>query len=167
MKTILLMTLLLSVIPLQPAGAGDTELDPRLEVLEPLVGERWIGHFRNDPEAPGLVFSWEVILDGRSVRGLRLVPDNNFVGESTFYWDEQRQTVAYLSLTNNGYVSHGTAVFENGRIVIAGSQTGPNGTKDVRAMFWIDEQGRLNNQLHNLENAKWEPAHSTLFERER
>jgi hypothetical protein len=167
MKIILLITLLVSAITTHPARSEAPELDAHLQVLAPLIGERWIGNFRNDPEAPGLIFSWEVILGGHAVRGLRLVPDKNFVGESTFYWDEQQQTVAYVSLTNNGYVSHGTVVLDEGRIVVAGSQTGPNGTKDVRAMFWIDDQGRLNNQLHNFENGKWEPAHSTLFERER
>lgn len=166
MKSILLIALMVALVAPGLVQAEESALGERLQILAPLVGERWLGHFRNDPEAPELIFSWEVILDGHGVRGLRLVPERGFVGESTFYWDEKDQAVAYLSLTNNGYVSRGTVFAEGDRIVVAGSQTGPNGTGEVRAMFWIDQEGRLNNQLHNLEEGEWRPAHATLFERE-
>jgi hypothetical protein len=158
-------SLLLLVSLAVPAAAA--EPDEHLQILAPLVGERWVGHFHNREDGPQLVFHWEVILDGHAVRGLRLVPDRTFRGESTFYWDERQQKVAYLSLTNNGYVSHGTVVLENDRIIVEGNQTGPEGERRVRATFWIDAEGRLHNQLHNWENGKWEPAHTTLFERER
>ncbi|UCG52652.1 MAG: hypothetical protein JSW58_03630 [Candidatus Latescibacterota bacterium] len=147
-----------------PAAA---ELDEQLQILAPLVGERWVGHFRNVENGPQLIFHWEVILDGHAVRGLRLVPDREFRGESTYYWDERKQKVAYLSLTNNGYVSHGTVVVEDDRIIVVGDQSGPGGEQKVRAAFWVDVEGRLNNQLHTWENGNWEPAHTTLFERNR
>ena len=148
-----------------PAAATDQE-DP-LQFLEPLVGERWVGHFRNMDDGPPLIFQWESILDGQAIRFSRTVPERDFRAESTIYWDEQQLKVAYLSLTNNGYVSHGTVVLEGDRIIVAGDQMGPAGAKKVRAAFWIDAEGRLNNELHNWENGRWEPAHTTFFERER
>jgi hypothetical protein len=157
----------LVVLAALAAPAAAAELEERLQILAPLVGEEWIGRFQNSEEGSRLIFQWEVILDGHAVRGLRLVPDHDFRGESIFYWDDGQQAVAYLSLTNNGYVSQGTVVLEDGRIVVEGDQTGPGVEQRVRAAFWIDEGGRLNNQLHTWEDGAWRPAHTTLFGRDR
>lgn len=160
------IAIVLLVVSLAPSAAA-AELDEHLQIFEPLAGESWVGKFRNVEDGPQLIFQWEVILDGHAVRGLRLVPDRQFRGESVFYWDERQQRVAYLSLTNNGYVSHGTVVLEGDQIIVAGDQTGPAGEQKVRAAFWIDADGRLNNQLYTWEDGKWEPAHTTLFDRNR
>ncbi|UCC84647.1 MAG: hypothetical protein JSW46_06905 [Gemmatimonadota bacterium] len=144
-------------------GAKTDELIPELEVLRPFVGD-WIGEFQDAGERPTVHRSWTPILDGQAIRETRSVPEVGFEAESIYYYDRAAGVVAYLGLTDNGYMSRGRIAFDGGLFTQSGEQTRPDGsTGSIRVTFEFTDEGTLVNQLFNLEGDEWRTGHSVIY----
>jgi hypothetical protein len=145
-----------------PRTATD-DLCPELEILRPFVGT-WTGEFQDATERPAIVRTWTPILGGQAIRETRTVSEAGFEAESIFYYDRKAGVVAYLGMTNNGYVSRGQFAFDGAVFTQSGEQTGPDASAhSIRVTFRFTEEGTLVNQLYNWENGGWRIGHSVVY----
>ena len=150
-----------SAPPSQPA-----ELSPELQFLRPFIGT-WVGEFQDASERPTIHRSWTPILDGGAIRETRTVPEVEFEAESIYYYDRAAGVVAYLGITDNGYVSRGQVAFDGEIFTQSGEQTRPDGsTYSIRVTFRFTDEGTLVNQLFNLGDGEWQIGHSVIYTRD-
>jgi hypothetical protein len=162
---VLALGLLLVLAPLivSAFGTEESDMSPELEVLRPFVGA-WVGEFQDASERPRVLRSWTPILDGQAIREVRTVPEAAFEAESIYYYDRAAGVIAYLGITDNGYVSRGQLTFEGEEFVQSGEQTRPDAsTQAIRVTFRFAEDGRLVNRLYNLEDGEWRAGHSIIY----
>ena len=146
-------------------GSEADALSPELELLRPFLGG-WIGEFQDAGERPTIHRSWTVILDGQAIRETRTVPEAAFEAESIYYYDRAAGVVAYLGLTDNGYVGRGRIAFDGETFTQSGEQTRPDGsTHSIRVTFQFTGEGTLLNQLFNLEDGEWLTGHTVIYTR--
>jgi hypothetical protein len=139
------------------------ELSPELEFLRPFVGT-WVGEFQDSDERPTIHRSWTPVLDGQAIRETRTVPEVGFEAESIYYYDRAAGVVSYLGITDNGYVSRGQIAFNGELFTQSGEQIRPDGsTGSIRVTFQFTDEGKLVNQLFNLEDGEWRIGHSVIY----
>jgi len=159
-----LLEVLAAVSPGSPAPGSEADaLSDELKLLRPFVGT-WIGEFQDAGERPTIHRSWTVILDGQAIRETRTVPEVGFEAESIYYYDRAAGIVAYLGLTDNGYVGRGRIAFDGELFTQSGDQSRPDGsTGSIRVTFQFTDEGTLVNQLFNLEDGEWRTGHSVIY----
>ena len=139
------------------------DLSPELEFLRPFVGT-WTGEFQDATERPAILRSWTPILGGHAIRETRTVAEARFEAESIYYYDREAGVVAYLGMTNNGYVSRGQIAFDGEVFTQSGEQTGPDASAySIRVTFRFTDEGTLVNQLYNAEDGEWRIGHSVVY----
>jgi hypothetical protein len=145
------------------SGQEQDGLSQELERLRPFIGE-WIGEFQGSEERPRILRAWSPALDGQAVREIRIVPDSDFAAESLFFSEGKDGALSHLGITNNGYVTRGEIQYDGEAFVQTGKQLRPDGSVGhIRVSFRFQEDGTLLNQLFNLVDGKWEPAHVVLY----
>jgi hypothetical protein len=103
-------------------------------------------------------------LSGHAIRETRTVPEMGFEAESIFYYDREAGVVAYLGMTNNGYVSRGQIAFEGDVFTQSGEQSGPESPAySIRVTFRFTDDGTLVNRLCNLQDGEWRPGHTIVY----
>jgi hypothetical protein len=146
-------------------GQESERLSRELERLRPFMGE-WVGEFQASEERPRILRSWSPALDGQAIREIRIVPEADFAAESLFFFEGKDGALSHLGITNNGYVTRGEILYDGEVFVQTGEQLRPDGTLGrIRVTFLFKEDGTLLNQLFNLVDGEWEPAHVVLYSR--
>jgi tetratricopeptide (TPR) repeat protein len=126
-----------------------------LEPLAPLLGN-WIGRFDDPDETMEIHCTWAPILDGNAVRMVNTIEEAGFVSERTIYFDRAAESMAYVVITNNGYVSRGQMAFEGTLLVDTGSQTSPEGTVRQASGVWeLMPDGTLENTGADRVEGRW------------
>lgn len=139
-------------------------LDNRLAVLQPLLGQEWIGHYVDSPDSHLThTVRWENILDGTAVLKTKSVPDANFVSQTYFYWDDRQQVVAFLTLTNRGQVSRGVVGESLGRVVEHGVSMTKGGATEFRLSVEVLPDGRLRDVFERLVDGSWREGHVIVY----
>lgn len=152
---------LLILVPLAGTAQG---LDGNMELLQPFLGAPWSGHY-SDPETAHLLHEsvWEPILDGRSVRLTKRVDELAFVSETIFYWDPGRRLVAFLTVTNRGQISRGTAILEGGAILLEGVSVREDGDRPFRLTYRLLDDGTLEDRFYLKQGDAWNQRHLVLM----
>lgn len=141
---------------------------PELEPLKPFLGS-WIGRFDDPGETMEIRCTWTSILGGQAVRIVNTIEESNFVSEKTIYFDQQAQSMTFVVITNNGYVSRGQMAFEGNLLIQTGEQIAPEGTVRSSTGAWeIMADGTLENMGVDRVDGRWErspTSHRMIFRR--
>jgi hypothetical protein len=144
---------------------GEASLDSHLEPLRPLIGKTWKGAFKDSKaDKPTVdVCRWERILNGKAIRVLHSINEGSYGGETIFMWDEKKRAVTYFYFTTAGFMTTGTATFDNGKIITREVVTGSaNGVTEVRATSEI-RANSFHVKSEYLKNGEWAPGHEVTY----
>lgn len=137
-----------------------------LEGFAGLTGTTWVGRFTSEPAPPfDHVIQWEKILSGQAVRWSKRVDAVGFAMETVFYWDGERDAVAFLQLASNGVHGEGIVVFEEAVISLEGQALQPGGRVAFRQTFEILPDGHLEDRYYRRIGDRWAPEHVIVYER--
>lgn len=141
------------------------DLDDNLSIFAALIGGDWSGHFEGADEPFTLMMNWEPILDGAAVemKGWSIPP--GMTRSNIYYWDREKEEVAYLALTSNGYAATGMVQLEDSILTFEGRQTGPDGTvRDTKSCWEFLANGNVRVIGYGLQGGEWVPGHRILYE---
>ena len=141
-------------------------LDPHLEGLRPLINKTWKGEFKDSkPDKPTIdVSRWERVLNGKAIRMLHSINEGAYGGETMFVWDEKKQTVAYYYFTTAGFMTSGTMVFKDGKVITSELVSGStDGVTEVRGTSEIRADGTFHVKSEYLKNGQWSPGHEVTY----
>jgi hypothetical protein len=143
-----------------PAAAQD--LDEHLQMLRPLAARPWTGGYVDSPEIV-ITLEWEEILAGKALRCTRRAPEVDFTGETTFYWDPERDAIAFIALNNRGIVGSGTVQRDGEAIVLLGRSRRPDQVTEFRTTYELLEDGRLRDTFVRKQGETWVTGHVQEF----
>jgi hypothetical protein len=151
---------MLTVTVLAGPTPGQELADP-LQMLAPLLGKTWVGHYVDSPADQHLthIVRWEAALDGQAVRQTKEVPELGFSLESFYYWDWERKEVVFLTLTSRGFNSHGVAHSERGSIIMLGLNLGSDSAREFKLRFDLLPGDRLRDRFFLKQDDGWEQRH--------
>jgi len=152
------------LVVLWPGVAPCSELSEQLSFFEPLLGETWVGHF-DDPESAEFVHvaTWESALDGQAVSYHKDVEAAEFSMEALYYWDPTSTEVAFVSVTNRGQVSAGTARETDAGIELLGESRTDAGTRPFRYVLRFCADGTLEDLFFSPVGDGWTQGHLILY----
>lgn len=150
---------------LLPGSAGAASVSEHLQFLGPLLGQEWVGHY-TDEETAHFVHEvvWEPLLGGAAVRMTKRVDELDFVMETLYYWNAASSEVAYLSVTNRGQVSVGTAAALGDTIELLGRDLTGEGEVAYRYTLRVSGEDLLEDRFYRRAGGKWEERHFILYE---
>ena len=145
--------------------AAQTPID-ELTIFEPFVGTSWIGRFQDRTviQADHLI-DWTALLDGQAVRWSKRVEELGFTMETTFYWDRERQAIAFTQLASNGNHGEGTATAEGCLLILVGVSRQASGSLEFRQTFEIMDDGTLEDRYYRRAGDGWSPSHVIVYHR--
>jgi len=148
---------------LASVGFGQ-ELDEHLHVLRPFTEMTWVGHYVESSDS-GLVHvvRWEPILNGSVIRSTKEVTALSFRMETLYFWDWEKETIAFLQLTNRGTFSRGTAELVENRVTLFGRGIQPNSVSEFKQTFEIQPDGTLHDHFYRREDGEWVQGHKIVY----
>lgn len=165
----LLWLLSLGLLLGKTGAATLDDLDPHLAPLRPWLGKTWKGHLKaSTPDKPVVdIAHWARALNGKAVRIVHSVNDGAYGGESFIRWDETKKAVVYHYFTTAGFMTTGTMVFKDGRLLtheLVGGSAGK--ITEVRAVTEMKADGSFVVKSEHRQNKKWLPARETTYREE-
>jgi hypothetical protein len=148
-------------------AADKPSLDSHLELLRPLLDKTWKGAFKDStPDKPTVdVMRWERALNGNAVRVLHSINNGSYGGETIIRWDEKQQAVTYHYFTTAGFMTTGTFIFKDGKVVSHELVTGSaNGVTEVRGTSRSQPDGTFHVKSEYLKNGEWVPGHEATYQ---
>ena len=149
-----------------PATVDQQALNPHLEPLRPLLGKTWKGQFKESkPDKPTIdVARWERALNGQAVRALHSLNEGIYGGETLIIWDETKQSVVYYYFTTAGFMTTGTMIFKDGKIITHEDVKGrANGVTEVKATSEILSDAGFHIKSEYLKSGEWVPGHEVTY----
>lgn len=148
-------------------AAGDSPfLDPHLEPLRPWLEKTWKGQFK-DPkqDKPQVdVVRWERALNGKAVRILHSLNNGAYGGEAIVRWDETKLAVAYNYFTTADFMTKGTMIFKDRKIMTREVVIGnAGGITEVRAEFEMRPDGTYHVKTEYLKDGAWSPGREVTY----
>ncbi len=139
--------------------SGEEASDP-LGFLSDLTGRVWLGHYSNPEDAHyNHVVRWSAALDGKAVRVEKKVSELNFEMETIFFWDPEIEKISFVSLTNRGQVSRGTAAKEDGTLVLLGASKAEGDSRDFKMSYCLMPDGTLEDRFFIKKGEEWQQRH--------
>lgn len=164
--TLGLALIALVAVTLHASDSADSDLCAELESMRLFLGA-WVGAREEEPARPWSYRSWTPILGGYAIRDARSVPEFDFEAGTTVFFDRAAGEVAYVDFTDNGYITRGTIVLEDGVFVQAGAQIQPDSTtRSVRSAFSFEDENTMHERYWSLEDGEWQPGHSIIYSRQ-
>jgi hypothetical protein len=156
-----------TTVPLVASVGISQELNEHLQMLRPLTGVTWVGHFTESSDS-GLVHivRWESVLNGAVVRSTKEVTALNFRMETLYFWDWEKETISFLQLTSRGIFSRGTVEFAEDKATLSGRITRPNGVSEFKQTFKIQPDGTLHDYFYRKEDGQWVRGHFIVYDRQ-
>ena len=148
-------------------AADKPQLDSHLEPLRPLLDKTWKGAFKDStPDKPTVdVMRWERALNGNAVRVLHSINNGSYGGETIIRWDETQQAVTYHYFTTAGFMTIGTMIFKDGKVISRELVTGSaNGVTEVRGTSEKQPDGTFHVKTEHLKNGEWLPGHEVTYQ---
>lgn len=142
------------------------KLSEKLSVLLPFIGATWRGSIPGDSRMGEITLKWEVLLNGFAAKLERVVLNANHRLETIYCWDESAGKIAFLAVSNNGFVTKGHVFGRGEEIICEGVQQGNDVNRMVRKIFWFDKEGKLNeeDQFRNEQTDEWRRIHVSVYE---
>jgi hypothetical protein len=157
---------MLAAATLAAGALQSAELDPRLALLQPLVGRTWRGELSPPGAAKPVVdvSRFELILNGRAVRSVHSINDGEYGGETLFTWDDEKKSVVYTYVTTAGFYTTGTLQPEAGALqfheVVRGTA---GGVREVKSTSRVLPDGRLHVKSRHLKDGQWLDGHEVRY----
>lgn len=134
--------LLLCLATTSGAVGADAPAGSDFSALDFLIGHCWKGAFPDGMATDEHCFAW---LYGRQfVRDVHHVRDESgkavYEGETTYWWDAQRSTIAWRYLSVQGLVMDGTVSRVGADLVFPATYRTPDGEHVIRAT-WTPHDG--------------------------
>jgi hypothetical protein len=144
------------------------ELDEHLLVLQPLTDVTWVGHYVESSDS-GLVHvvRWEPILNGSGVRSTKEVTALNFRMETLYFWDWEKETIAFLRLSNRRIFSRGTVEFAENKVTLVGRGVLSNSVSEFKQTFEIQADGTLDDHFYRKDDGEWVRGHRIVYARQK
>ena len=163
---LMLISVVVGLLACLPQASGDVrELSEHLRFLEPLLDREWVGHYTDEETAHFIhVLRWELVHGGHVVRMTKQVEELGFAVETLYYWDPDSSNVAYVTVTNRGQVSTGTAVAQGDTIELLGQDLTADGQVAYRYAFYITGDGILEDRFSRRTGDGWEERHLIRYE---
>ena len=141
------------------------KLSDKLSVLKPFIGPTWTGSIPSDSRMGEITLKWEVLLNGFAVRLSRHALKFDHWLETTYFWDESSQKIAYLALSNNGVVIKGYVAGQGAELISEGDQRGPQVNRKVRRIYRLEKDGKLyeDDLFRNSDADEWRRTHISIF----
>ncbi len=159
-----LMVLALIVVSVVPV-AGQ-ELDDNMAIFGSFVGHSFVGHYSNPEDSHYVhVLRIEPTLDGHAVRISKNVEELSFEMETLFYWDAEKQQIAYLSATNKGQTSRGTVILDSGQIILNGENVRKDGNREYRQSYEVLSTGTLEDRFYLKSDDEWQQRHLIVMKK--
>ena len=161
MKSILLVATIVALPLLTGATLKEEALDPHLEPLRPFLNKTWKGDFKESTKEKPMwdTCRYEAILGGKAVRSMHSVNDGIYGGETLFYWDESKKTIAYFYATTAGFHTEGTVIAEKNKFTshefVKGQASGITEVKGIAELF---PGGKMRVSAEYFANGKWGPG---------
>lgn len=133
--------------------------DAYLQLLHPLTGKNWEGIMERFGEGAKRKVRWDIMWNGKAVKQVTEVEKINFITETYYYWDPDKQEISMFSLSNNGNYLQGHVKKENGRILMYGVATYPKAKVKFRNTFELTEDGKLIDRWFTFLDGEWKPGH--------
>jgi len=127
MKLINIELIILLGVLFCTARTDAQNLIPELKVFEQIVDQEWIGRFDNPEETMEIFLNIEAILNGSAIRKTQTIPVAKYSSETLIYWDPEAKAIAFIHITNNGYLSRGYITPKDTVLLSEGTQYGPDG----------------------------------------
>jgi hypothetical protein len=80
-----------------------------------------------------------------------------------YYYDPEKEEIAFLWLTSNGNVTIGNVKEEEGRILMYGHVIFPDRTLEFRNTNQIMPDGKVVDKYFRFENGEWLAGHSRIY----
>ena len=140
------------------------KLDERFSLFKSFIGPTWVGSIPGDPRMGEITLKWDAILNGYAVRLRRNILNSDHWLETTYYWDESAGKIAYLALSNNGFVTKGHVIGQGGELKCEGAQRGPDVNRKSRRIYKL-EKGKLyeDDQSRSADAQEWRSVHVSVF----
>ncbi len=141
------------------------ELSERLSIFRPFIGPIWVGSVPGDARMGTITLKWDVLLNGYAVRLERDILNSNHRLETTYYWDESSGKIAFVAISNNGYLTKGYVSAKQEEFVCEGFQQGPDTKRQARRAYRIDKDGKLfeDDQFRASDPDEWRRTHVSVF----
>jgi hypothetical protein len=151
-----------------PASADVVEVSEHLELLRPLMNREWVGHYTDEETAHFIhQVAWDAVCGGGAVRMTKLVDELDFAAETLYYWNAVSAEVAYVTVTNRGQVSVGTAAAAGDTIELLGHDLTEEGEVAYRYTFCISDDGILEDRFYRWGGVRWEERHLIRYEQDK
>jgi hypothetical protein len=135
-------------------------LDEHLKLLAPIVNKNWEGEMPRLGEGAKREVLWKVIWNGKAIKQTTEVKMLQSISEAYFYWDSDKAEIGVFSITSNGNFFQGHVTEDNGKILIYGDITFPDGKLKFRNTFELTEDGKLLDKWFTLQDGEWKPGHT-------
>lgn len=146
---------------LRPADL-ELQLDAHITALAPLAGRSWRGGYVGS-DGPTIDHHWEVALNGHVVVRRIDVPEVGFLDETRFFWDWERERIAFVGLNTRGIVTRGTVEAGEGKLVLSGIDHWPDRITESRRTIEVLADGRMRDTYERREAGQWVPGHVQEF----
>lgn len=128
MKLIKIGIIILVALFFCNARADAQNLIRELKAFEQIVDQEWTGRYDNPNETMEIFLNIEAILNGSAIRKTQTIPDAKYSSETLIYWDPEARAIAFIHITNNGYLSRGYITPKNTVLLYEGTRYGPDGS---------------------------------------
>jgi hypothetical protein len=161
----LALVILAMMAALSPAAGGTDALSEHLQFFEPLLGRKWIGHYTDEETAHfEHAVRWESAYGGNVVRMVKRVDELDFAMETLYYWEPDSSRVTYVTVTNRGQVSTGTAAARGDTILLLGEDITADGRAPYRYTFFVSDDGSLEDRFFRPAGEGWTERHLIRYE---
>jgi hypothetical protein len=122
------------------AMLGGAGVAAPIEALQPmafLAGHCWKGDFADGKQSDEHCFAW--LYDGKALRDthtVRAPGRQDYVGETTYYWDSAAKRVEFVYIENEGGVSRGSVESVPGALVFPPTQYVGGGQSMTYRVRW-------------------------------
>jgi hypothetical protein len=143
--------------------AAAQELDPRLEMLEPLLGT-WEGTFHGEGAPPEEVkdrVTYTIALNGQAVKSTHTV-GGAYGGDSYYMWNPVLMEVQVYYFTNAGTISQGTVTLKDGVMHSKALHYGGS-TSAWRATTEFTGDDSFTSTAEYLQAGEWKRGHSVSY----
>jgi len=155
--------LVVAAIVVSGEPAVQASLCQELELLRLFLGS-WNGALEEAPDQIWTKRAWTSILDGQAIRDVRTVPEFGFEAEALIFFDRGASTIAYVGITDNGYVTRGEIRLEGEDFVQTGEQTMPDGTvRATRTIRSFRGDGSMVEHFYSCDAGAWQAGHIIIY----
>jgi hypothetical protein len=146
-------------------GYNDAALRKELDILKPFAGKTWICEWKDPSGGQTLqvLRRYEPMHDGKILKIYQECRELNSQTDGYYYYDPDKEEIAFLTLTNNGNFAVGNVKEEGGKILEYGHVTFPSEKLMFRNTYELAANGEMVDRFFSFENGEWRAGHSRVW----